>query len=131
MKGGRIVKKLNKRVHGRIRRKKRIALKVRGTTERPRLSIFRSAKHIYAQVIDDTRGVTIVSSSTIDKGLSGKLKGKSGGGNIPAAKQVGADLAKKARAKKIERVVFDRGGCLYHGRVKAVAEAAREGGLKF
>ena len=127
------MKKLNKRVEGRLRRKKRIALKIKGTTERPRLSVFRSSRHIYAQIIDDSRGVTLICSSTRDKGLSGKFKAKNkgGGGNIAAAKEVGVDLAKKAKAGGISRVVFDRGGYLYHGRVKALAEAAREGGLDF
>mgnify|MGYP001198264192 CR=1 FL=1 len=111
-----------------LRKKKnrRIRYKIFGTPERPRLNVFRSAKHIYAQVIDDVNQVTLVSASSIDKEL--KLEN---GGNIEAAKQVGKLVAERALAKGIEKVVFDRGGYLYHGRVKALAEAAREAGLKF
>jgi large subunit ribosomal protein L18 len=124
-------KKLPKRVEGRIKRKKRIRLKIRGTSEQPRLSVFRSAKHIYAQIIDDQKGVTLAASSTIGKELSGKFKGKGFGGNVDAAKIVGRDIAGKAKAMGITRVVFDRCGYLYHGRVKALADAAREEGLEF
>jgi large subunit ribosomal protein L18 len=125
------VKRIQKKVEGRLRRKRRIKLKIRGTTSRPRLSVFRSSRQIYVQIIDDDNGVTIVTSSSKDKGLSAKLKGKSGGGNKEAAKLVGLEVAKKAKAAGIKKVVFDRGGYLYHGRVKALAEGAREGGLEF
>jgi len=104
----------------------RIRQKIKGTSSRPRLNVFRSNSHIYAQVIDDEKGVTLVSASSIDKEL--KLEN---GSNIEAAKQVGALIAKRALEKNIENVVFDRGGYLYHGRVKALAEAARAAGLKF
>jgi large subunit ribosomal protein L18 len=124
------VKKLSKRVYGRLRRKTRIKLKIRGTSEKPRLSVFRSARHIYAQIIDDTSGVTLISASSLNKETSKKI-GKGGGGNIEAAKVVGKSLAESAKGKGIKKVVFDRGGYLYHGRVKALAEAAREGGLEF
>ena len=95
---------------------------------RARLSVFRSSKHIYAQVIDDTKGETVVSASSIEKDMRGRLKT---GANIAAAKEVGKLLAERASAKGVKEVVFDRGGYLYHGRVKALADAAREGGLKF
>lgn len=101
-------------------------MQVRGTESRPRLAIFRSTKHIYAQVIDDLAGRTLISASTRD------ADGKSSyGGNVEAAKKIGALVASRAKAAGIELVVFDRGGHRYHGRVKALAEAAREGGLKF
>ncbi|MFH0838221.1 MAG: 50S ribosomal protein L18 [Patescibacteria group bacterium] len=106
----------------RKRRKARIRAKVSGTAVRPRLSVYRSLQGIYAQLIDDTTGTILASASN--------LKSKNGN-NIEAAKKVGAELAKKAKAKKIETCVFDRSGYLYHGRVKALADAAREGGLKF
>ncbi len=122
------MKRLTKRVFGRLRRKKRIRLKIKGTPDRPRLSVFRSARHIYAQVIDDVHGTTLLCASSLDKDLAGKFKT---GGNKEASKQVGALLAQKAKKLKIKRVVFDRGGYLYHGRVQALAEAAREGGLEF
>jgi large subunit ribosomal protein L18 len=122
------LKRKNERV---IRRKRRTRLKIRGTSERPRLSVFRSNKHIYAQIIDDTKRVTIAASSTQEKTLAKKFKKTGSGGNIEAAKQVGADLAKKAKDAGVERVVFDRGSYLFHGRVKALADAAREGGLVF
>ncbi len=112
----------------RIKRKRRIRKKVRGTTERPRLSVFRSAKHIYAQLIDDTCGVTLVSASTMEKSFvrPDELKGK-----VAAAKQVGKLIGERAASKGIKKIVFDRNGFLYHGRVKAVAEGAREAGLEF
>jgi large subunit ribosomal protein L18 len=122
------VKRLSKRVFGRIRRRKRIRLKIKGTPEQPRLSVFRSARHIYAQIVDDVASVTLVCASSLDKELAGKIKT---GGNKDGSKQVGTLLAKKAKAAGIKRVVFDRGGYLYHGRVQALAEAAREGGLEF
>ncbi len=108
----------------RERRHARVRAKVKGTAAMPRLVVFRSNKNIEAQIIDDIKGVTLASSS------SSALK-LANGGNVEAAKQVGADLAKKALAKKISKVVFDRGGYEYHGRVAALADAAREGGLQF
>ncbi len=119
-----------KRVYGRLRRRKRIKLKIVGTSEKPRLSVFRSSKNIYAQIIDDSLGVTLIASSSLGQATAGK-GGKGGGGNIKAAKIVGKSLGEKAVAKGIKKVVFDRGGYLYHGRVKALADAAREGGLEF
>ena len=106
----------------------RVRKKVSGTSEKPRLNIFRSLDHIYAQVIDDFSGSTVIAASSLDKALKGKIKS---GGNIEAAKTVGSLIAKKTLDKGISQVVFDRGGYLYHGRVKALADAAREGGLKF
>jgi large subunit ribosomal protein L18 len=113
------------RVISRGRVRERIRSKVAGTTERPRLAVFKSLKHIYAQVIDDATGKTIVSASSRDKDSSTR------GANAAAAKAVGALIAKKAKDKGITRVVFDRGGYLYHGNVKALADAARENGLEF
>ena len=106
----------------------RIRKKVGGAAGRPRLSVFRSDKHIYAQVIDDASGTTVAHASSLDKDLRGSVKS---GGNVQAAKAVGAAIAKHLKDKGIETVVFDRGGYLYHGRIKALAEAAREAGLKF
>nr|ASO75977.1 ribosomal protein L18 [Storeatula sp. CCMP1868] len=108
--------------------KSRIRAKVRGTTERPRLSVFRSNENIYAQLIDDVEGRTILSSSTLDKEIKSLIKS---GGNCDASKLVGEAIAKKSLENKIEKVVFDRGGRVYHGRVQALAEAAREKGLQF
>jgi len=110
----------------RIRRHVRVRRKIQGTPERPRISVYRSVKHIYAQVIDDLSGKTLVSSSSVV--LKGSLET---GSKSDKAKAVGLEIAKLAKAANIERVVFDRGGCVYHGRVKALAEAAREGGLLF
>jgi len=110
------------RIHRRLRQR------VVGTPERPRLSVFRSRQNIYAQVVDDTTGRTLVSASSRDKQLRGQL---SYGGNVAAAKVVGKALAERARAAGLALVVFDRGGYKYHGRVKALAEAAREAGLQF
>jgi len=112
----------------RERRKHSIRKKVSGTAERPRLTVFRSSKHIYAQVIDDIKGETLASASSLEKTLR---EGMKSGANIDAAKTVGKLLAERAAAKGVKEVVFDRGGYLYHGRVKALADAAREGGLKF
>ena len=111
-----------------IRAKKhlRIRKKIAGTTECPRLAVFRSAKQIYAQIIDDTKGVTLVAASTLDPALKGLF-----GGNAEAAKKVGLLAAEKALEKGIKEVKFDRGGMIYHGRVAALAEGAREGGLEF
>ena len=109
----------------RLKRHKRVRSKISGTPERPRLNVFRSETNIYAQVIDDVSGKTLVSASSLEKGFEGK------GSNCEAAKKVGLAVAERARAKGIEAVVFDRGGYLYHGRVKALADGAREGGLQF
>ena len=109
----------------RIKRHNRVRGKISGTAERPRLSVFRSENNIYAQIIDDVAGSTLVSASSVEKGFDGN------GGNAEAAKKVGAAVAERALQKGIEDVVFDRGGYIYHGRVKALAEGAREGGLKF
>jgi large subunit ribosomal protein L18 len=108
----------------RVRRHARVRKKISGTTECPRLCVYRSNKNIEAQIIDDVKGVTLVCSSS----MALKLEN---GSNVEAAKAVGADIAKKAKAKKITKVVFDRSGYLYHGRVQALAEAAREAGLEF
>ncbi|MBZ5678062.1 MAG: 50S ribosomal protein L18 [Acidobacteriia bacterium] len=110
---------IRKRVHKRIRRK------VAGSTERPRLAVFRSVKHIYAQVIDDAVGHTLAAASSNEK------NGIKSGGNVAGAKAVGKLLAERAKEKGVKSVVFDRGGYQYHGRVKALADAAREGGLEF
>ena len=109
----------------RIRRHERVRKNISGTAERPRLNVYRSLNHIYAQVIDDVKGVTLVSASSMDKDFEGY------GGNVEAAKKVGAKVAEKALAAGIKQVVFDRGGYVYHGRVAALAEGAREGGLEF
>ena len=109
----------------RLKRHKRVRAKISGTPEMPRLNVFRSEANIYAQVIDDVNGVTLASASSLDKAIEGY------GGNIAAATAVGKLVAERAKAKGIETVVFDRGGYLYHGRVKALAEGASEGGLKF
>ena len=112
----------------RKKRHSRVRKKITGTTERPRLNVFRSLKHIYVQVIDDNTGVTIASASTDDKDLKSGVKV---GSNIEAARTVGLEIAKRATGKGVKRVIFDRGGYIYHGRVKALADAAREGGLDF
>ncbi|MCL1828679.1 MAG: 50S ribosomal protein L18 [Oscillospiraceae bacterium] len=109
----------------RMKRKKRVRAKISGTTERPRLCVFRSARHIYAQIIDDTRGTTLVSASSVEKDFSRP------GSDKEAARLVGKTVAERAVKKGIETVVFDRGGYIYHGRVLELAEGAREGGLKF
>ena len=109
----------------RIKRHNRVRGKISGTAERPRLSVFRSENNIYAQIIDDVAGNTLVAASSVEKGFEGN------GGNIEAAKKIGKLVAERALQKGIEEVVFDRGGYIYHGRVKALAEGAREGGLKF
>ena len=112
----------------RLKRHLRVRKKITGTGARPRLNIFRSSKHMYAQIIDDTKGVTLVAASTLDKDLS---KDIGNGASVEAAQKVGALIAERAKAQGIEVVVFDRGGYLYHGRVKALADAAREAGLQF
>ena len=116
------------RRQARQKRQVRVRRKVRGTTERPRLSIFRSARHIYAQIIEDGSGRTLVAASTVSKGGS---VGETYTGNAEAAKAVGVSIARQALEKNITQVVFDRNGFLYHGRIKALADAAREAGLSF
>ncbi len=123
------MKALKKKVKARLRRKMRIRKRLSGTTERPRLAVFRSAKHIYAQIIDDTKGVTIVSASSLSPEIRdrlGECKGKK-----EVAKLVGELIAKRALEKEVKKVAFDRGGYKYHGRVKALADGARETGLEF
>lgn len=110
------------RVHTRIRKK------ISGTGERPRLAVFKSNLNIYAQIIDDVKGITLTASSTLEADIKKDLKS---GGNIEAAQKVGADIAAKAKAKGISKVVYDRGGFNYHGKIKALADAARENGLDF
>jgi large subunit ribosomal protein L18 len=117
------------RAKARDKRKKRVRKKVRGTPERPRLSVFKSSRHIYAQVIDDTTARTLVSASSLSKGLRTRIEGK--GGNREGAAIVGEFITEQALGKGIKRVVFDRNGFLYHGRIKVLAEAAREKGLEF
>ena len=112
----------------RLKRKKSIRKVISGASDRPRLSVFRSANNMYAQIVDDTTGQTLVAASTLSKELKGKLKNS---GNVEAAKKVGELLSKLAKKKKVQKVAFDRNGYLYHGRVKALAETAREGGLEF
>jgi len=114
-----------RKVHTRIRKK------IVGTSERPRLSVYRSVSHVYAQVIDDTKGATLVSAGTVEKGKGGKSEKRPTGGNVASAKEIGKLIAERAKEKGIKRVVFDRGGYLYHGRIKALADAAREAGLEF
>ena len=113
--------KTRQKVHTRIRKK------LAGTTERPRLNVYRSLNHIYAQLIDDATGKTLAAAST----TQGKKGSKKAGGNVASAKEVGKQIAERAKGKGIKRVVFDRGGYLYHGRIKALADAAREAGLEF
>lgn len=112
----------------RNKRKVRVRKKILGTADRPRLNVFKSSRHIYAQLIDDTKGVTLASASTL---LEGIVQGKDATGNIAAAKSVGAAIARNALAINITSVVFDRNGFLYHGRVSALADSARENGLSF
>jgi len=114
------------KIHMRIRKK------IAGTAERPRLSVYRSVNHLYAQVIDDNKGVTLVSAGTVEKGR-GVAKGEKRptGGNVASAKEIGKLIAERAKEKGIKKVVLDRGGYLYHGRIKALADAAREAGLEF
>jgi large subunit ribosomal protein L18 len=119
-----MVKKLDRK-KSRIKRHLRVRSKISGTAECPRLNVFRSTKHIYAQIIDDVNGVTLAAASSLEKGFEGN------GGNAEGARKVGEIIAKHAVEKGITDVVFDRGGYLYHGRVKELADAARENGLKF
>ena len=121
------VRKLSKNLH-RLRVHERVRQRVEGTPQRPRLCVYRSLGHIYAQVIDDLSGKTLVSASSVDGDTKKSLKG---GGNIAAAKVIGKNIAERAKAVGVSQVVFDRGGYKYHGRVKALADAAREAGLKF
>jgi len=123
-------------VNRRDRRKMRTRQTVRGTESRPRVSVFRSGKHIYAQIISDETHATLVSASTLDKDVQAELKGIAEGGkgstkSVSAAKAVGIVLARRGKSKKVSEVVFDRNGFLYTGRIKALADGAREGGLKF
>jgi large subunit ribosomal protein L18 len=123
-----MIKKVNKdeirrRVHERIR------VRVRGSKERPRLAIYRSLGHIYAQIIDDAEGRTLAAASSLEK--AGRGASPPAGGNVAMAKEIGKRVAERAREKGVSKVVFDRGGYLYHGRVKALADAAREAGLEF
>ena len=113
------------KVHARIRKK------LLGTTERPRLNVYRSVNHIYAQVIDDAKGVTLVAATSVEKGKGVKGVKRPTGGNVSSAKEVGKLIAQRTKDKGIKKVVFDRGGYLYHGRIKALADAAREAGLEF
>ena len=115
----------------RQRIKYRIRKRMRGTAERPRLSVYRSVSHIYVQVIDDMAGATITSASSVEPALKGKLTAGAGAGNKKGAEIVGKTIAERLKEKGITRVVFDRNGFLYHGRVRAVAEAARQAGLEF
>lgn len=119
-----MVKKLD-RAEARAKRQRRVRSKISGTPECPRLNVFRSAKHIYAQIIDDVNGVTLAAASTLDKDFEGT------GSNKEAARKVGQLVAKNAAAKGVTEVVFDRAGYLYHGRIQELADGAREGGLKF
>jgi large subunit ribosomal protein L18 len=116
------------RTQSRQRRHQRVRRKVEGVPERPRLNVFRSLNHIYAQVIDDVAGNTLVAASSLEAGLNEQLGGKS---KTDQAKEIGKVLAERAKEKGIDKVVFDRGGFRYHGRVKALADASREGGLEF
>lgn len=118
----------NKKILARMKRKKRIRYRIRGTSERPRLNVFRSPRHIYAQAIEDATGNTVASASTQSPELKGNFRYS---GNVEAAKKVGELIARKCLEKGIQQVVFDRSGYLYHGRVKALAEAARAAGLVF
>jgi large subunit ribosomal protein L18 len=113
------------KVHTRIRKK------LMGTEERPRLNVYRSVNHIYAQVIDDAKGMTLVQATSVEKGKGVKGDKRPTGGNVSSAKEVGKLIAERAKDKGIKKVVFDRGGYLYHGRIKALADAAREAGLEF
>jgi len=122
------VGRIEDKIKTRQTRRRRIRGKIHGTAEKPRLAVFRSARHIYAQIINDDLGRVLASASTLDKQLRGSLKS---GGNSDAAREVGKLLAQRAADKEIQMVAFDRSGFKFHGRLKALAEAAREGGLKF
>ncbi len=120
--------RIKKKYIARKMRKKRVRKKIMGTSERPRLAVFRSLKHIYTQIIDDQNAITLVAASTLSPQLRSSL---STAGNVNAAREVGQLIASKAKERKIESIVFDRGAYPYHGRIQGLAEAAREGGLKF
>lgn len=122
-----MITKVNKN-KARLKRHLRVRKKIKGTTKCPRLNVFRSSKHIYAQLIDDMEGVTLASASTMDKELREDIKTS---GNIESAGKVGELIAKRAKEKGFEKIVFDRGGYLYHGRIQALADAARKAGLEF
>ncbi len=122
-----MIKKVNRK-EASAKRHRRIRVALSGTTERPRLAVYRSTKHIYAQIIDDVKGVTIASAGSVEEALKAKL---SHGGNIEASKEIGKLVAERAKKAGVSQVVFDRGGNLYHGRIAALADAAREAGLEF
>jgi large subunit ribosomal protein L18 len=122
-----MIKRIDKNMI-RLRKHERVRIKISGTAERPRLCVFRSSKHIYAQIIDDVSSTTLVAASSLDEALKGKLEYS---GNKNAAKEVGKLIGSKAVEKGIKQVVFDRGGYLYHGRIKELADGAREAGLEF
>jgi large subunit ribosomal protein L18 len=115
----------------RSRIRMRVRKRTRGTMDRPRLSVFRSLAHVYVQAVDDSAGRTIASASSVEPSVKAGLTGKARGGNLAGAKAIGRTIAERLVAKGVKKVVFDRGGYLYHGRVRAVAEAAREAGLEF
>jgi large subunit ribosomal protein L18 len=119
---------MNDRKQRRVRMKRRYRDVIRGTAQRPRLTVYRSLRYVYAQVIDDDRGVTLVSASTVEKAAAGDLKST---GNLAAGKRLGAVIAERAKDQGISSVVFDRGGFKYHGVIRAIADGAREAGLKF
>lgn len=119
---------IEKKREGHIKRKRRVRKNIKGVPERPRLNVYRSNKHIYAQIVEDITGKTLAAASTLSKDIADKAKD---GKKAEIAKKVGTLIAKKAIAKGVDKVVFDRGGFLYHGRIKAVADGAREAGLKF
>ncbi|MEM7032485.1 MAG: 50S ribosomal protein L18 [Chloroflexota bacterium] len=120
--------KTSPRLSARKRRHQRVRKRISGTTERPRLNVFRSAQHIYAQVIDDEKGITVAAASTVDKVARGEVQGKT---KVEQAKVVGQLVAERSLEAGIKQVVFDRGGFIYHGRIKALADASREAGLEF
>lgn len=122
-----MIKRIDKNMI-RLRKHERVRIKISGTAERPRLCVFRSSKHIYAQIIDDVSSTTLVAASSLDEALKGKLEYS---GNKNAAKEVGKLIGSKAIEKGIKQIVFDRGGYLYHGRIKELADGAREAGLEF
>jgi large subunit ribosomal protein L18 len=121
--------KLSNRAEARLRRKKRVRSRLKGTSDKPRLSVFKSARHIYAQIIDDSTARTLVEASSLSKDIKPQLQSK--GGNKDGATLIGGFIAQRALEKGIKRVIFDRNGFLYHGRIKALAEAARQRGLEF
>jgi len=122
-----MLKKVNRKNETQ-KRHRRIRVNLKGTADKPRLAVYRSNKHIYAQLIDDVKGITLLSASSIEGELKDKL---SHGGNVEASKELGKVIAEKAKAKGIKQIVFDRGGKIYHGRIAAIADSARENGLEF